>query len=139
VELMSFLRNMARVLRFENGLLDHETVALAFGATVLALAGLTLAITGSLGWALAASVLSVPLQLMGLAYRPTAPVVAGVGAILVGGAATVASAFVIRFFLPWGLGWTGWLAGGAIGFFCARSTRRRFRQAIQKLEEPGWY
>lgn len=136
---MSFLRNVARILRHEDGVLNQDTFGFALGATMLALGGLTLAITGSLWWTLAAIALGIPLQLMGIAYRPTAPIVAGVGMILVGGAATVASAFVIRFFLPWGLGWTGWLAGGAIGFFCARITRRRFRQAIQKLDEPGWY
>ncbi|HVG57481.1 MAG TPA: hypothetical protein VNA24_02945 [Hyalangium sp.] len=136
---MSFLRNMARVLRDEDGAFNRDSMGFAFGATLLALGGLTLALTGSLGLTLAALVLGVPLQLMGMAYRPTAPIVAGAGSILVGGAATVAAAFVIGFFLPWGLGWSRWLFGGAIGFLCARTTRRRFKEAIQKLDKPGWY
>jgi hypothetical protein len=37
---MSFLRNVARVLRDEDGVIDQETLALAFGAAVLALGGL---------------------------------------------------------------------------------------------------
>jgi hypothetical protein len=128
-----------RVLRDEDGVLNQETLALVFGATVLALGGLALVVTGSLGWALAASVLGGPLQLMGVAYRPTAPVVAGLGTILLGGAATVTAALLTRLFLPSGLAWGNWLVGGAVGFLFARATLRSFNRATQKLDKPGWY
>jgi hypothetical protein len=136
---MTFLRNLARVLRDEDGAIDQETLALAFGATLLALGGLTLAITGSVGWALVAVALGIPLQLTGMAYRPTALVVAGIGTILVGGAATVITAFLARLFLLPNPAWASWLAGGIIGLIGAGVTGYGFRHAIQKLNKPGWY
>lgn len=136
---MTFLRNLARVLRDEEGAIDQETLALAFGATMLAPGGVTLAVTGSSGWAIAAIALDLPAQLMGMAYKPTALVVAGIGTILVGGAATAAAAFLARmFFLPDST-WASWLVGGAIGSIAGGFTGHGFRRAIRKLNKPGWY
>ena len=136
---MTFLRNLARVIRDEDGALDQETLVLAFGATMLALGGVTFAITGSVDWALVAVALGIPLQLTGMAYPPTAIVVAGIGTILVGGAATVVAALLTRLFLFPNSAWASYLVGGTIGLSGAAVTGRGFRHAIQKLNKPGWY
>src|SRR5688572_17183803 len=88
-------------------------------STMLALGGFTFVATRSFGWAFATLVLGIPLQMTGMAYRPTAFVVAGLGTLLLGGAATGGAAVLIRLLLFPAFPRASWLLGGTIGCLAA--------------------
>ncbi len=134
------LRDLARALRNEEGAFDSHALGAAFGATALGTGWLTFHLTGGVGWALGAAALTLPLQLAGIAWKRSAPVVAAVGSLLVAGAVTVLVAGVAGLFLPFVLGWLKWGVAVAAGVGSAFYLRGRFRQAIRQLgARAGWY
>jgi hypothetical protein len=140
IGVMPLLRNVARLLRDENGALDGETLGLSFGATSLGLGAVTYSFTSNLALALAATVVSFPLQLFGMASKPTAQVVSLTGASATAGALTLIVGGFVRVFMPLGLNWAAWVVGGLAGVGGFFWVRHRFNKAIEKLNrDPGWY
>ena len=137
---MPLMRNLARVLRDEKGAIDGQAIGLSFGATSLGLGAAVDWASGNALAAIAAALISFPLQLVGMASKPTAKAVAITGAVVTGGALTLIVAGIARVFLPFGIGFLSWIPGalaGVGGFFWVR---HRFNQAIEKLNaDPGWY
>ncbi len=137
---MALMRNLARLLRNEKGALDGETLGSSFGATSLGLGAVTFWLTGNLPAALIAAVISFPLQLVGMATRPTAQLVSTAGGAVTGGALTLIIAGFVRIFMPLGLNWAAWIAGGLAGVAGFFWVRHRFNRAIARLQaEQGWY
>jgi hypothetical protein len=138
VATLSLLRNIARVLRDDQGALDSDVLALAFGATALASGVAVFAATDRLEWAAAAAVVALPLQLLAMASRLSAAVIGVIGTVLVAGTTVAAAVLVARLGLQ--AEWTGWLAGVLAGAGMAWLVGRTFRQAVEKLGAGSdWY
>lgn len=130
---MPLMRNVVRLLRDEKGAIDGETLGSSFGATSLGLGAVTYWFTNNLLLALAAAAVSFPLQLLGMATKPTAHAVSTVGASVTGGALTLIVAGFVRLFMPLGLNWAAWVVGAAFGVGGFFWVRHRFNRVIAKL------
>jgi hypothetical protein len=136
------LRNCARLLRNEGGIMDSERIVLTLCASALAVGGLALALAlgAGLGLSFAASALAFGLQFPALAYRPTAIGVAVIGTLVACPAAAVLAAFVVGAVLPPKLEWLGWGLGTFVGLGIGWRVGRHFRRAIVALKaQPDWY